>query len=118
MHIFPSTAAGPAPIQARVGGTAAAAAPTTAADATAAASGASPQAASAVEEKGKGGSSGGGGGDVGEELWIVGRILEDMDIRLGAKQEKLREFCLLFCAFFGMVFKWKHREDSSRAVSL
>ncbi|CAM9647751.1 unnamed protein product [Pylaiella littoralis] len=82
--------AGPAPIQARVGGTAAAAAPTTAADATAAASGASPQAASAVEEKGKGGSSGGGGGDVGEELWIVGRILEDMDIRLGAKQEKLR----------------------------
>lgn len=26
----------------------------------------------------------------GSELWIVGRVLEDMDTRLGAKQEKIR----------------------------
>lgn len=32
------------------------------------------------------GSSRGGG----SELWIVGRVLEDMDTRLGAKQEKIR----------------------------
>lgn len=27
-----------------------------------------------------------------EKLWIVGRLMEGLDERLGAKQEKLREF--------------------------
>lgn len=40
-----------------------------------------------------------GGGDFSEELWVVGRFMEDMDKRLGAKQEKIREFfdCSGFC---------------------
>eukprot|EP00903_Cladosiphon_okamuranus_P019975 g18353.t1 len=51
------------------------------------ASGASPQAGSAGENKAK---SGAAGGDVNEELWIVGRFMENMDTRLGAKQERIR----------------------------
>ncbi|CBN79285.1 expressed unknown protein [Ectocarpus siliculosus] len=44
----------------------------------------------AAQEKGISGGGGGSGGDAAEELWIVGRVLDDMDTRLGAKQEKIR----------------------------
>lgn len=69
------------------------AAPSTAAAAAAptAATGASPQAESTGGDKAKSASDGGGGGGI-EELWIVGRAMENMDTRLGAKQEKIREW--------------------------
>lgn len=67
---------------------AAAAAPTAATPS----GGVSPQAGSTGGDKAKSGS--GSGGDVSEELWIVGRFMENMDTRLGAKQEKIREFLL------------------------
>ncbi|CAN0010223.1 unnamed protein product, partial [Scytosiphon promiscuus] len=73
-------AAKPAPIAAPAG-----AAPPTAA---AKASGDVPHAGPAGQDKAT--TSGAGVGAGAEELWIVGRFLEEMDIRLGAKQEKLR----------------------------
>lgn len=48
----------------------------------------------AAQEKGSSGGGGGSSGDAAEELWIVGRVLDDMDTRLGAKQEKIRESLL------------------------
>lgn len=45
-------------------------------------------AATPANDKGTAAAAGSGG----DELWIVGRVLEDMDLRLGAKQEKTREF--------------------------
>lgn len=57
----------------------------------AAATGALPQTAAgkgdAAATAGAMGSTSRSGGD---DLWIVGRVLHDMDIRLGAKQEKIR----------------------------
>lgn len=49
-----------------------------------------------MQDKGSSGGGGGSSGDAGEELWIVGRVLDDMDIRLGAKQEKIRESLYLY----------------------
>ena len=43
--------------------------------------------------------SGAAGGDVGEELWIVGRVMENMDRRLGAKRESIRECALAYLCF-------------------
>lgn len=66
--------------------------------------GQAPEAMGASPSMAKGSSNDSAVSSGADELWVVGRVLEKMDTRLGAKQEKIREyFCMRVCRMIKQV---------------